>query len=418
MNNNLDNGYNQDENYENNEEVLMSEEDERVDYEFDAQEITIPEVSHSQINPSARGLRIFCVLLAAVIALSCTAVGGYFYGKYSAVNSNKIPEKIVLEGRPDAENAVTSAEIYQNVSPSVVGIYVYSIVNSELVVSSASGVVYSSDGYIITNDHIYSDFPSAKFKIFTHDSQEYDAVYVAGDTRSDLAILKITDKVNLTPAIFGDSDEVITGEMVCAIGYPNGYSDTSTITRGIISDPSVRKSITTNYSSNFIQTDTAINPGNSGGALVNMFGQVVGITSSKIAGTAIEGVGFAIPTTIVKRIGDSLIKHGRVVDRAMLGITYTFHNSVSAETLGFDSAGLLVMSVGEASDLYNKIEPGDYITHINEVSIIDDDIILDIIDKCSPDSTITLTAVNKAGETFIVSAKLVEADWSTSYTTQ
>lgn len=417
MDNNFENEYKDEEIFEPQEEPFVSQVD-TDDLEFDAQEITIPSVSHSQSNPSAKGLRIFCIILAAVIALSCTAVSGYFYGKYSAMTGVTTPDKIILEGRPESGETLSSAEIYKNVSPCVVGIYVYSVVDSELVVSSASGVVYSADGYIITNDHIYSDFPSAKFKIFTHDLKEYDAVYVAGDTRSDLAILKITDKVNLTPAVFGNSDEVITGESVCAIGCPNGYSDTSTITRGIVSDPAVRKSITSNYSSNFIQTDTAINPGNSGGALVNMFGQVIGITSSKIAGTAIEGVGFAIPTTIVKRISDSLIQHGKVVDRAMLGITYTFHNSVSADKLGFDSAGLLVMSVGETSDLYGKIAPGDYITHINDVRITDDDIILDVIDRCSPDTTITLTVVNISGDSFIVSAKLVEADWSTSYTTQ
>lgn len=417
MDNNFENEYKDEEIFEPQEEPFVSQVD-TDDLEFDAQEITIPSVSHSQSNPSAKGLRIFCIILAAVIALSCTAVSGYFYGKYSAMTGVTTPDKIILEDRPESGATLSSAEIYKNVSPCVVGIYVYSVVDSELVVSSASGVVYSADGYIITNDHIYSDFPSAKFKIFTHDLKEYDAVYVAGDTRSDLAILKITDKVNLTPAVFGNSDEVITGESVCAIGCPNGYSDTSTITRGIVSDPAVRKSITSNYSSNFIQTDTAINPGNSGGALVNMFGQVIGITSSKIAGTAIEGVGFAIPTTIVKRISDSLIQHGKVVDRAMLGITYTFHNSVSADTLGFDSAGLLVMSVGETSDLYGKIAPGDYITHINDVRITDDDIILDVIDRCSPDTTITLTVVNISGDSFIVSAKLVEADWSTSYATQ
>ncbi len=417
MNNNYDNEYKNEEIFEADEQKSVSQED-TEDIDFDAHEITIPSISHSKNSLSSKGLRIFCIILAAVIALSCTAVSGYFYGKYSAMKGNSNPDNITLESRPEKGETLSSAEIYRNVAPCVVGIYVYSVIDSELVVSTASGVVYSADGYIITNDHIYSDFPSAKFKIFTHDLKEFDAVYVAGDTRSDLAILKITDKVNLKPAVFGNSDEIITGEAVCAIGCPNGYSDTSTITRGIVSDPAVRKSITSNYSSNFIQTDTAINPGNSGGALVNMFGQVIGITSSKIAGTSIEGVGFAIPTTIVKRISDSLIKHGRVVDRAMLGITYTFHNSVSAETLGFDSAGLLVMSVGESSDLFGKIAPGDYITHINDVRITDDDIILDVIDRCSPDTTITLTVANKSGGSFIVNAKLVEADWSTSYTTQ
>lgn len=417
MNNIFDNEYKDEEIIESNDDAFAFEDD-ADEFEFDAQEIAIPPISNKYNSSTSKGLRIFCIILAAVIAFSCTAISGYFYGKYSALNGNSKPEEIALEGRPDDGENLSSAEIYQKVAPSVVGIYVYSVVDSELVVSTASGVVYSADGYIITNDHIYSDFPSAKFKIFTHDQNEYDAIYVAGDTRSDLAILKITDKVNLTPAIFGNSDEIITGESVCAIGCPNGYSDTSTITRGIVSDPAVRKSITSNYSSNFIQTDTAINPGNSGGALVNAFGQVIGITSSKIAGTAIEGVGFAIPTTIVKRTSDSLIKHGRVVDRAMLGITYTFHNSVSAETLGFDTAGLLVLSVGESSSLYGKIAPGDFITHINDVKLTDDDIILDVIDRCSPDAMITLTVVNQSGGSFIVNAKLVEAEWSTSYTTQ
>ncbi len=388
--------------------------DEFVLDEFEAQKINIPETLPAKEKTANKGVKTFCVILAAVIVLSCFTYGGYFLGK----NSNKVPHtydetpQISLQSKPEDANAISAAKIYSDISKSVVGILVY---NESGEMGEASGVVYSEDGYIVTNDHIYSSISSAKFKIFISDGSEYDAYYVAGDTRSDLAVLKISEDVKLSVPAFGNSDEVITGETVCAIGCPNGYSAKSTITLGIVSVPKVRMSITTTYSSNFIQTDTAINPGNSGGALVNMYGQIIGITSSKISDTSYEGVGFAIPTKTVKKVVQSLIENGNVKNRARLGISYNFYNSAMAELSELSSCGLLVREVSKDSDLYSKLSEGDMISHVNDIAITDDAVILDLLEESAPGDSILLTVLKQSGETVTVSAILLKDEGSSSY---
>ena len=279
----------------------------------------------------------------------------------------------------------------------------------------ASGVVYTEDGYIITNDHIYSSIPAAKFKVVDKNGNEYNAVYVAGDTRSDLAVLKITDKVKLSPVVFGNSDEVVFGESVCAIGCPNGYNAKSIITAGVVSVPKVRQSITSSYSCNFIQTDTPINPGNSGGALFNMYGQVVGITSSKIASTSYEGIGYAIPSVTVQKIVKSLVSNGKVTNRARLGISYSFYSSAMAEIASLPSCGLLIAEVSIDSDLNGKLNENDMITHVNNIKITDDDIILDIIEQAKPGDKISLSVITKDGQEISLQAKLLADEGSSSY---
>lgn len=360
------------------------------------------------------GVKAFCIALCVVILLSCFSYGGYYLGKSDLFNNHSTNNTVStnLAKKPKDSTVFSPEEIYSKTASSIVGILVY---NSKGDISEASGVVFSEDGYIVTNDHIYSSVPSAKFKIYMHDGEVYDARYVAGDTRSDLAVLKINQNVKLTKTEFGNSDEVVSGEKVCAIGYPNGYSSLSTITTGIVSTPKVRASISSSYSSNFIQTDTAINPGNSGGALINEYGQIIGIVSSKISGTSYEGVGFAIPTKTVKRITESLIKNGNVKDRARLGISYNFYNEAMAELAQLSSAGLYIQEVSDDSDLYKKVEKGDMITRVNDIAISDDAVILDLLEEYKPGDKILLTINKQSGETETYSVKLLSDEGSSSY---
>jgi serine protease Do len=249
-----------------------------------------------------------------------------------------------------------------------------------------------------------------------HDGTEYNAYFVAGDTRSDIAVLKIREDVKLKVPVFGNSSSVVSGETVCAIGCPNGYNSKATITVGIVSVPKVRRTITSVYSSNFIQTDSAINPGNSGGALVNTYGQIVGITSAKISDTSYEGVGFAIPTNTVKRITESLIKNGNVKDRARLGIQYRFYSNASAEIKGMAMGGLLISSVQKDSDLYGKLNENDLIIKVNEHKITNDSIILDVLEEHIPGDIINLTVLREDGKTEVISARLLSDEGSSSYT--
>ena len=346
-------------------------------------------------KPMGRGLKIFCVVMAAVIALTAATAAGYFMGRGSVAH-NYIGGKVEVDlaAKPTNKDQSTPSQVYQEVNESIVGIRVY---NEAGQMSDASGVIYSKDGYIVTNDHIYSEIGAAKFKVFTFDGTEYDAVYVAGDTVSDLAVLKIENGKGFKVAEFGDSQQLINGESVVAIGRPNDATDNSSITSGLISLTRRRVKTTSSYTASLIQTDSAINPGSSGGALVNMYGQVVGITSSKLAGVEYDAIGFAIPTKTMKRVVEQLIAHGQVKDRAKLGITYTEVNSVTAEIENYNAVGLLVVSVGEDSDIYGKVGEGDFITHVNGIEITNDDIVLDIIEDCKAGDTISLTVLLKNG---------------------
>lgn len=352
-----------------------------------------------------KGLRVLALVMALVILFTCGSAAGYYFGSRQKFT----PKTVDLTKKPENEDMYTEAEVYEALNPSVVGIISYNSGNA----SSASGVVYTEDGYIITNDHIYDGIASAKFKVYTYDGKEYDAEYVAGDTRSDLAVIKIKDSVKLTPAVFGDSEELYVGEPVVAMGRPTGAKTDNNITSGVVSLLNSRASVTSNYSSKYIQTNAAINPGSSGGALINMYGQVVGITSSKIAGTAYEGIGYAIPTVTVKRIADSLISNGYVADRARLGITYTEVDSVTAEINNM-TKGLYIASVDSDSDLAGKVSVGDTITAVNGTPYYDSGTILDVIENSSPGDTVTFTVSGEDG-TRDVTAKLLPDVGSSSY---
>ena len=259
------------------------------------------------------------------------------------------------------------------------------------------------------------------------DGESYKASYVAGDQRSDIAVLKFDNiPENLQAASFADSSTVRPGDDVIAIGSPYGLS--GTVTKGIVSYPSRRISTTTtdasgqttaSYSMRVIQTDVALNSGNSGGALVNMYGQVIGINSSKIAISGYEGLCFAIPANDAIKYAKSLVKNGVVTNRARLGITYTSITSATA-LVNDVPAGLLIQGIDEKSELYTKGlvtgQNGDIITEINGKKITSSDIALDIIDDSNAGDEVTLTIhirATKKIRTFKI--KLLEDTSNTSY---
>ncbi len=372
-----------------------------------------PVVPMENKKPMSRGLKFFALLLAGIIALTMACAGGYFLGKISSGKKEANNDKgiINLEAQPADSDELTPAQVYEKVNASVVGICVY---NKEGKASNATGVIYSEEGYIITNDHIYSEITDPKFKIYTHDNKEFNAEYIAGDVVSDLAVLKIHGS-GFKKAAFANSEQVFFGQNVVAVGRPGGAANASSITKGVISATSRRVQTTSSYSARLIETDCPINPGSSGGALVNMYGQVVGITSSKLASADIDAVGYAIPTTTVKRIIEELIENGKVLSRAKLGITYRAIDSVYAETKGYKFKGLYVDSVAEDSDLYQKISEGDIITRINDIEVTRDDIVLDIIEKSKAGDTIKVTFVDKNGKEATVDAVLKANIGESSY---
>ncbi|MCQ2450065.1 MAG: S1C family serine protease, partial [Clostridia bacterium] len=369
--------------------------------------------------------KVLALILALVLFFACGGLTGYLLWGRRPVSNNVANSTaatnrkdlygsadVDLSSKPKDTDEMTAAEVYAKVNPSVVGIRVY---NANGAGADATGVIYTKDGYVITDDHIYADVGAPRFRIYMYDGTEYDADYVAGDKVSDLAVLKIRKPGKLQPATFGNSEQVVCGENVVAIGRPTEATAAASITKGIVSSPSRRVKTTTNYSARMIQTDAAINSGSSGGALVNMYGQVIGITSNKMPTTSgYEGTAYSIPTKTVKRICEQLISKGVVKDRAKIGITYTMIDSVTAAVGKYSVVGLYISEVGKDSDLYGKVKEGDIITHVNGTEVTDDDIVLDLIEDSKPGDQIEVTVLTgKTSKKFKI--KLMENVGESSY---
>ncbi|MBR5452188.1 MAG: serine protease [Clostridia bacterium] len=368
-----------------------------------------PVVTPKEPRKVNKGLRVFLCLVAVVMSVCILLTVGYIAGRNQTVSpKNDAPVGVV--SKPEG-STLTAAEIYNNVSQSVVGIVIYNASGEK---GTASGVVFK-DGYIITNDHIYTDVPNAKFLIVDAKGKEYDAYYVAGDTRTDIAVLRTDAK--LTLATFCDSNEVVVGEDAIAIGYPAGAYEKPIFTMGTISSNSRRVTGTTSYSTKMIQTDSAINPGSSGGALVNAYGQVIGITSSKIAGTYYDSIGYAIPSNSAVDIANKLIEHGYVKGRAILGISYT-ENTVVVEKLDPNKkAGLVIEAITEGGPMENKgVIIGEIITEVNGTRVTRGEIILDVIENLKSGDNITITVYNPdTKQSRNITATLGEDKGSSSY---
>lgn len=223
----------------------------------------------------------------------------------------------------------SKAQIIELCAPAVVGIDTYYTATSsygyfygnndstseEVQYGSGSGIILTSDGYIVTCKHVVDGVDT--IKVILNDDTEYEATLVGTDSRSDLAVLKI-DASGLTPATLGDSDMLTVGEDVIAIGNPLGELR-GTATSGIVSALS-REVTVENVTMSLIQTDAAISPGNSGGGLFNSSGSLIGIVNAKAGSDDAEGLGFAIPVSSVKTIISNLIDHGYVLGRAYLGV--------------------------------------------------------------------------------------------------
>ena len=248
---------------------------------------------------------------------------------------------ITINSKPTFE-PLSAEEVYKKVIKSTVSVYAkIPLADGTYESSSGTGIIITEDGFIITNSHVIGNTKSTYVTVITEDGTEHPAIIAAFDKATDLAVLKI-EAADLTPAEFGNDEELNIGEWVIAIGSPGGVGFSGSLTRGVISglDRVIDSTETSNIT--YIQTDAVINPGNSGGPLVNMYGQVVGINTSKIAANAYEGMGFSIPTTDAKAILDQLLASGYVEGRVRVGITG--QNNVKGNPYGviiieFDETG-------------------------------------------------------------------------------
>ena len=311
-----------------------------------------------------------------------------------------------------SDGKLTTTQIYEKVRPSVVGILNYSAENPLTASSSGSGILVSGDGFILTNAHVISG--AAGLVVVLDNNEEYAATVIGADTTTDLAVIKI-DAENLTAATLGDSDQLKVGEKVVAIGNPAGLNLAGSTTEGIVSGLERTISVTLDsgesISMEVIQTDAAINPGNSGGPLINEYGQVIGINSSRLSSSNYNGIGFAIPINHALPIMEDLIRYGYVTGRVKLGITYYPISEVVGAMSGY-TPGLLVYSVDTTMDIYAKgLRAGDIITEIDGVSVTSKEDLKTVLEEKSPGDTLTVTFVrgnSGAESTYTVTATLGE----------
>ncbi len=405
-----------------------------------AQAAQKPQKPKKEKKPMSKGKKTALKVVAGVMAclmVSVGSIGGFVAlinnGYISVNNSGSTTEpaftinKLVDNNQPAStvSGELTPQEVAKKVIPSVVCIQNYQRSNNNSMfffgggaqngdagdevspTSEGSGIIATSDGYIITNAHVVEG--ASSLKVILSDGTSYAAQLVGSDSITDLAVIKI-DATGLQAAEFGSSGDLEVGDSVMAIGNPGGLELSSSVTQGIVS--ALNRQITnseTGYTMDCIQTDTAINPGNSGGALVNMYGQVVGINSSKIVAEGYEGLGFAIPIDDAQSVISNLKEYGYVKDRAVLGITGQYLDSMSARFYGLTS-GMYVASISNESVSNAGITQGCIITKIDDTDITSSSTITSYVSKLKPGDTVTLTVVNDlTGRTFTADVTLVQA---------
>lgn len=253
-----------------------------------------------------------------------------------------------------------------------------------------SGVIISTDGYILTNHHVIDG--AEQIKVDLNDNRTLDARVIGSDPLSDLAVLKI-DASNLPVLALGDSDKVRVGDVVLAIGNPLGIGQT--VTMGIISAKGRQTGLSSGNFEDFLQTDAPINQGNSGGALVNTNSELVGINSQILSpsGGSI-GIGFAIPSNMARTVTDTLVKTGKV-RRGQLGIAAVKLNSAAAKELGITETkgvGVAQVQPGSAAERAG-LRKGDVITSFNGTEITEPNVFRNLVAGTAPGSVVTLNVL-------------------------
>ncbi|OUN84751.1 trypsin-like peptidase domain-containing protein [Gemmiger sp. An50] len=315
----------------------------------------------------------------ALVLVAGVSFGGGYAGFYLADKTSSA--RIVYQSAnpsgtatsTDASSADGLVGVINAITPSVVEITTEQMVTTsygfwggqQVVSGAGSGVIFTADGYIITNAHVVEGAQQITVKL--NDGTTYNATLVGSDSQSDIAVIKI-DATGLTPAVLGDSDTIAIGETAIAVGNPSNLGVTST--DGIIS--ALNRSVTVEGNTmNLIQTSAAISPGNSGGGLFNSKGELIGIVNAKNADENAEGLGFAIPINTAKAVTQDLIENGYVTGRPALGITVvSITDAQTAMQYGVSTLGAYVQSVSEGSGAANAgMKVGDRIVSVGTKTV-------------------------------------------------
>lgn len=375
------------------------------------------EAKEKKASKSEKGYRTFITIILAVFALSIltmsVAVISYIVslnnpssGNDGAITENTgVPEistngtvndidynSVKFEFDDHSGETLSIPQIAAKCTPSCVGIIAevevaydfpyYFSPSTYMAEASGSGFIYSSEGYIITNHHVIED--SKSITVVLHDGTKHNAELIGSDSLSDIAVLKISpdESTTLIPIEIGDSDNVVVGEQVVAIGCPAGVKFIGTVTDGIVSAINRDVELTDDYGRatkimTLIQTNATINHGNSGGPLINTKGQVIGINTLKLA-RDYEGIGFSIPINGAVAIIEQLIEHGKVVERpevdyvnarGIIGINGTAITEEEANYYKIPVGVLVVQIANNSPAAQAGLRRGDIITHYNGTKI-------------------------------------------------
>ncbi len=286
-------------------------------------------------------------------------------------NREEALDDILDERKEDTKTRLTTQEVAKLVGPAVVGIISKVEVSmgywgTSVGESSGSGIIFKRQGntyYVLTNNHVIDGATAVSVSVAGDES--FDGKIVGADANTDIAVVKIESNKELTVAKLGNSDRVEVGETAIAIGNPLGMEFFGTVTQGIISAINRTVKMSDDFTMNYIQTDAAINSGNSGGALVNSYGEVIGVNAAKISDSDVEGMGFAIPISEAKVVADDLIGYGYVKGRPVIGITTVDITESIARRYGLPQ-GVWIDSVQDGSGAKAAgLLRGDIITHAN-----------------------------------------------------
>lgn len=381
--------------------------------------------------PERRYRRRIPILAFVLVAIFAAVLGGlasaylgpaYLYGRLlpyppgtSYNPSYSLPPISGDDALPELLAAGAVAQVAQRVGPAVVGVINRARVSNYFQTyeqdSTGTGIIFDKSGLIVTNQHVIDN--AYEIYVTFSDSVQVKAQLVGADERTDLAVLRINlndlpiEHRDLPIAEFGDSSQLVVGELAVAIGNPLGIEFQRTVTSGIIS--ALERTLTLDeLTFTVIQTDAAINSGNSGGALVNARGQVIGINQAKIGATGVEGMGFAIPINAAKPIIEEIVRVGKVI-RPWLGIRGAALTPRIASQIGISvTQGIYIEVVNNSPAQRAGLRTGDIITKYNGVALLTYDQLLDLIAASGVNGTATLE-VTRGKSNLSIAVKLEAA---------
>ena len=350
-----------------------------------------PKREKKKVNFTRGGVAVL-VICCMLIGLASGFGGSYLAKKLSASTGSDNPTVLYQSVHSDGDSSAsggTTADVAAAVSASVVAIVTEQLsigngwIQDYVTDGAGSGVIISSDGYIITNEHVVEG--ARQIKVTTSDGTEYVAQLVGYDADADIAVVKI-DATGLQAAVFGDSDQVVVGEDVVAVGNPLGTLG-GTVTNGIISATD-REITVEGKDMVLLQTNADINPGNSGGGLFNSYGELIGIVNAKSAGENVEGIGFAIPINGARTSAESIIESGGSVStstKAALGATVVeILDTTTMQQYNVTRLGVYIgkINAGGAAEKAG-LQAGDYIVSFAGKLISENADLTDAINGCS-----------------------------------